>query len=150
MRILVERITSDSDTTISTIFIDGQFQCFGLEDEYREEKLAKETRIPVGVYDVGVRTWGRAHKKYSTKFGAEHKGMLEVQSVPGFTDILIHIGNTEKDTAGCLLVGYGAFTRLGQMNIQMSNHAYRAFYSKVIEAALNNELKIAYVDRDRS
>ena len=31
--------------------------------------------------------------------------MTEVWEVPGFIHILIHTGNTEDHTAGCLLVG---------------------------------------------
>ena len=39
------------------------------------------------------------------KFGADwHKGMLHVQDVPGFEYILIHTGNTDEHTMGCLLV----------------------------------------------
>ena len=34
-----------------------------------------------------------------------HKGMLWVRDVPGFEYILIHTGNTDEHTAGCLIVG---------------------------------------------
>ena len=51
MKLLVERFTSDKDATISAIYLDNIFQCFGLEDEYREEKVASETRIAAGSYD---------------------------------------------------------------------------------------------------
>lgn len=149
MKITVERFTSDSDSTISAVYIDGAFQCFGLEDEYREEKIAKETRIPAGKYEVGVRTIGGFHQKYLARFGVDHHGMLQIMEVPNFKDILIHIGNTDEDTSGCLLVGYGAFSKKGKMSIQTSKNAYKEFYEKVIDAALNNNLKIEYIDRDR-
>ena len=105
MKLLVERFTSDNDTTISTIYLDGVFQCFGLEDEYRQDKVVSETRIPSGTYKVGIRKTGGFHAKYSQKYADIHQGMLHVQDVPGFEYILIHVGNTDEDTAGCLLVG---------------------------------------------
>ena len=58
MKITVERFTSDAETTLSTVFVDGKFACFGLEDEYRTEKVAGETRIPAGTYKVGLRNVG--------------------------------------------------------------------------------------------
>ena len=74
--------------------------------------------------------------------------MLHVQNVPGFEDILIHIGNTERDTAGCLLVGKGA-TSNGPLLITSSKIAYVELYQKVSAAAANGTLKIRYVDEDR-
>ena len=50
MKLFVERFTSDKDATISVIYLDDVFQCFGLEGEYREEKVASETLIPAGLY----------------------------------------------------------------------------------------------------
>ena len=39
--------------------------------------------------------------RQSPKFGY----VPAVLNVPGFTDILIHAGNSDKDTRGCILVG---------------------------------------------
>jgi len=150
MKITVNRFTSDSDTTISMISIDGQFECFGCEDEYRDFKIAGETRIPAGVYDVGVRRVGGFHGRYLKKFGTVfHQGMLHILNVPGFDYILIHAGNTADDTAGCLLVGSGCQTSQGDMSIQSSVNAYKSLYSKVIAAAWSDDLTIEFVDSDR-
>jgi len=150
MKLLVERFTSDNDATISAIYLDNVFQCFGLEDEYREEKVASETRIPPGSYKVGLRTTGGFHARYEKKFSDIHQGMLHVQNVPGFEFILIHIGNTDENTAGCLLVGTGARAGEGDMSIQSSRVAYKKLYSKVVEAAKQESLEIEYFDRDRT
>ena len=64
MVILVDRFTSDDDSTISRVMVDGNFICFGLEDEYREEKVSKQTRIPAGTYRVTLRTAGSHHSRY--------------------------------------------------------------------------------------
>jgi len=144
--ITVTRFNSNDDATISLVSIDDKFQCFGLEDEYRETKKAAETRIPKGLYNVRLKPFGGFHRKYKERFDF-HQGMLEVVNVPGFTDILIHIGNTEKDTAGCLLLGRGATTN-GVIMISASKLAYIEFYQKVVSAASNGTLKIKYIDED--
>ena len=147
MNIVVTRIKSDNDATLSTITIDGQFECFGLEDEYRAHKIPAETRIPSGVYQVGVKLTGRFDLRYSEKFPDFHQGMLEVLRVPNFTDVLIHIGNTDDDTAGCLLVGAIANTVKG-LCVGSSTYAYSLIYNQVISAAKAGELTIEYRDND--
>ncbi|MGD9824381.1 DUF5675 family protein, partial [Desulfobacter sp.] len=144
----IDRFISDSETTISRVFVDGKFFCFGLEDEYRVEKVAGETRIPPGTYKIGVRSVGGFHGRYKSRFADIHKGMLHVQDVPNFEYILIHCGNKDEHTAGCLLVGEGAVTTPGDMMITNSAAAYRRLYSKVIDAALMGRLEIIYQDHD--
>lgn len=150
MVILVDRFISDNDSTISRVMVDGNFVCFGLEDEYREEKVSEETRIPAGTYRVTLRTEGSHHSRYSTKFPDFHKGMLHIRDVPNFKWILIHIGNTDKDTAGCLLVGSQAITEPGDLKIISSTAAYRRIYPMVVDAAANETLSITFLDNDRT
>ena len=145
--ITVDRFSSDTESTISLVFVDSQFVCFGLEDEHRAKKLFGETRIPAGIYPVKVRTWGGFHDRYAKRL-PYHQGMLEICDVPGFTDILIHIGNTEKDTAGCLLVGVGCYSAAGNMSLQASAVAYELLYKKVIAAAIAGQLQIHIINND--
>lgn len=147
MKITVERVESDTDATISKVYLDDVYICDGIEDEYREKKVAGETRIPAGRYKIAVRTWGGFHTRYSEKFPKFHKGMLEVCDVPGFSSILIHTGNTDDDTNGCLLLGKRA---PGKMFVGSSVDTYSAFYQMVISSALKGELEIEYIDRDKS
>lgn len=149
MKISVDRFISDDDTTISRITVDGAFVCFGLEDEFRVTKVVNETRIPAGTYDVRLRTVGKHHTQYKVQFPDIHKGMLWLQDVPNFEYILIHCGNTQTDTAGCLLVGTDASTDKGNMSISRSRVAYRLLYTKVVDAALEGVLSIEFVDNDK-
>ncbi|PKR57517.1 DUF5675 family protein [Thalassospira lohafexi] len=150
MKITVNRFVSDANSTISLIMVDGVFVCFGLEDQYQATKVAGETRIPAGTYRVGVRNVGGFDARYAVKFADIHDGMLHVLDVPGFEYILIHVGNTDADTAGCLLVGEMTDPKPGAMMIGRSVAAYRTFYPMVIAAAKAGDLTIEYIDQDRS
>ena len=108
MKLEVLRFSSGKDSTSGILFDvtkGREFLCYTLEDEKREEKKMGETRIPAGTYDLSLRMVGGFHKKYSKRFGDSHRGMLHITNVPGFEYILIHCGNTDEHTAGCLLVG---------------------------------------------
>jgi len=96
MEILVDRFVSDADATISRVSVDDKFVCFGLEDEFREEKVVGETRIPDGDYQITLRTEGRFHERYSTRFEEFHRGMLHIRDVPNFTFIFIAVQNNLK------------------------------------------------------
>lgn len=106
MEIKVKRITPiDYPYTIGKMYIDGKYFCDTLEDRVRdlnkngkfdngEVKIAGETAIPYGRYQVVV--------TMSPKFKRELPRLL---NVPNFEGILIHRGNTDKDSSGCLLLG---------------------------------------------
>ena len=139
MDIDVIRYNSKSDFTDGLIFINGEFQVHTLEDEKRTVKVFGETRIPNGKYKLGLRAEGGFHQKYLKKYGANfHKGMLWVKDVPNFDYILIHVGNTDKDTAGCLLVG--VTNNADDVGfVGGSTDAYKKIYPKISNALLNSE-----------
>ena len=147
MKITVKRSASDKESTASFVFIDQQFQCFGLEDEHRTEKVWGETRIPAGTYSVELRTEGGFHQRYSKRFRHTHQGMLHIVGVPNFKYVLIHIGNTDDDTAGCLLLGKTLINN-GVFVLQNSTMAYADLYNKVWQAAKDGELTIEFIDDD--
>ena len=108
------RYSSQKDSTLGILFLTNDetnkkdFLCFVLEDEKREVKVYAETRIPAGTYQIKYRTQGGYFTKYKKRFPNLHndtRGMLQLIDVPNFEYILIHCGNTDNDTAGCLLVG---------------------------------------------
>lgn len=135
----VYRLSSNTDSTLGAMFLkrktgERKYLCFTLEDEYREKKLKAETRIPAGKYEITLRTEGGYHARYSTRFADIHKGMLWLRDVPNFEYILIHCGNTEQHTAGCLLLGYTP-KRLagGNHELYHSTQAYFDVYPQVAE-----------------
>ena len=148
MKLVNYRYSSQSRTTLGALHIDGKFECHSLEDRHRDVKVMGETRIPSGTYKIGLRTVGGHHIKYSNKFPDIHQGMLHVLDVPNFKYILIHIGNGEKDTMGCLLVGQEANNnKLYKGQITNSTTAYFELYKKVIKAIdEGEEVTIEYID----
>ena len=149
MLLEVKRTQFGSDATNGELFIDNVRECFTLEDEVRDgPKVYGETAIPLGEYEIKLRTVGGFHdrtkKHYDAKDGfgpGWHQGMLWLQSVPGFQFILIHPGNDQFDTLGCLLVGQtqADLDKNEDGFIGRSRAAYEALYPKVRDALLAGE-----------
>ena len=147
MKLLVDRYNSTSTHTDGLLFINNEFECYTLEDEFREVKVKGKTRIPDGTYRIILRTEGGFHNSYLNKYGADfHKGMLWVKDVPNFEYILIHTGNDDSDTAGCLLVG--STSDKDKSFIGASGNAYKTFYPKVLNSLKKGEeVYITYESR---
>lgn len=101
----LQRLTKDHGPTLGVFFALGQFQCFSLEDQPQEVKVPGDTCIPEGDYPLRWRTSGRWAKRFQAFQPIRFPGSLHICDVPGFTDVLIHWGNTKRDTAGCPLTG---------------------------------------------
>ncbi len=73
-----------------------------------------------------------------------------MEGVHGFTDILLHIGNTDDDTAGCLLVGNTAEANItAPGRIGSSTSAYLRIYPVIAQMIENREeVWIRYEDFD--
>ncbi len=92
------RVTRSKNKPIIGFFLfDGLPQFITLE----EDLIGKEDPIPVGVYTCR-KTYNR-----KTLGGLYIEETFEVMNVPGRSGILIHVGNSEKDTSGCILLGLG-------------------------------------------
>ena len=147
MKLQVVRTQFGTDATNGLLFVNGLFECYTLEDQYQAVKVMHETCIPEGKYDIKFRTVGGFHEKYKKRYGADHYGMLHLQDVPNFTYILIHAGNTDEHTSGCLIVGET------QQDLDLSDDgfighsgvAYSKLYKKVAkELLLGKSVTIEY------
>lgn len=137
MKIKVLRFKDTGDETLGLLMINGKHRGYTLEDEERTVKVWGETRIPEGTYTIGLRKEGGHHARYTEKFPMLHIGMLEVQDVPNFKYILIHIGNTDEDTAGCLLIGSGIGN--DDKSIVKSTLKYTEIYREISRAVKAGE-----------
>jgi len=147
VKLTVVRTQFGTDATNGILLVDGVFENYTLEDQYQAVKVMHETCIPEGTYEIKFRTVGGFHEKYKTRYGNSHYGMLHLQDVPNFTYILIHAGNTDEHTSGCLIVGET------QQDLDLSDDgfighsgkAYSKLYNKVAkELLLGKEVTIEY------
>lgn len=111
MKLLLKRKYKAANYTIGDLSVNGRFFCHTIEDTVRKlpeqcpdtptgrqcrclGKVYARTAIPAGTYQVTM--------KYSPRF---KRVLPYLHDVPHFLGILIHSGNTEADSAGCIIVG---------------------------------------------
>ena len=148
MELLLRRISTGDESTIGNLFamncVGGAtyqndvdvpaFRCFTMEDQPNEPKVPGETRIPAGLYKIELRTEGGMHARYMKRF-SWHLGMLWLQDVPEFEWVYIHVGNYERDTDGCILVGDGVQSNVIEDGMVMSSvAAYKRLYTEIVDA----------------
>ena len=135
MHLHIMRISTGEESTTGSLYIDGEFVCFILEDTKRIKKVHGETRIPDGLYELALRNEGKFTQTYAERYGEMHRGMLWVQNVPNFDWIYIHTGNKRGHTEGCILVGDTlSNNQVGDGFIGKSRDTYRRIYPRIAEA----------------
>ena len=93
----LRRIWLTGASTVGQLYVNGEFECYVLEDRYRpppEPKVRGATAVPCGRYEIVI--------NHSPRFNRELPILL---GVPDFAGVRIHPGNTAADTEGCLLPG---------------------------------------------
>ena len=155
MKLEVLRFSSQQDSTSGLLFevtdIKRHFLCYTLEDERRALKVKGETRVPAGTYKIELRNEGGFHQRYTKKYPGIHRGMLHIVDVPNFEYILIHTGNTDEHTAGCLIVGDAQENNLLLPDgfVGKSVNAYKRIYPSIAKAiSQGEEVTITYIDYD--
>ena len=141
MRLKLKRIKNNGDTTIGEMTA-VNYKAHTLEDEPREVKVPGETRIPSGTYEIKERqVLSPLTKRYRKRFDW-FKWHLELQDVPNFRYVYIHVGNDDEDTDACILVGY----QQASWQIWESTEAFRDLYFLVVGALQNGRVFIDIED----
>ena len=96
VNLLLIRDTLTEQSTMGKLFLNGEEFCDTLELPWKENKRSISC-IPAGEYDARL----RLPRESATR---EYVHLL-IKDVPNRDYILVHIGNTTKDTKGCILVG---------------------------------------------
>lgn len=142
MEITLVRRFKGPKYTIGSLYINGIKNCDTIEDvdrglndsmsleEIKSIKIYGQTAIPYGRYKIDMSTISPTFKNrsWAKPYGGKLPRLLGVK---GFEGILIHVGNTEKDSYGCILCGYNkvkgmvvestkCFNRL--MNVLLEKH----------------------------
>ncbi|ELA4179685.1 hypothetical protein RFP93_001788, partial [Campylobacter coli] len=82
------------------------FECFSLEEDKEGLESGKDLRIPEGNYNLKRHSPSRFENTLRS-ITKKDDTMINVYNddVPSSRAILIHWGNTDKDTQGCILLG---------------------------------------------
>ncbi|MBB2954404.1 DUF5675 family protein [Sphingobacterium sp. JUb56] len=131
--IKVVRARQGKQSTLSYIFVDGEFICYALEDAIRDVKIKGETAIPAGQYSLILNAYGAMNARYKRLFPEFHKGMVEIEGIPNYSYVYIHIGNNIGDTSGCILVGTSWELIDGDYELRKSRKAYISLYKMLID-----------------
>jgi hypothetical protein len=132
--------------TIGNLYIDDIYFCDTLEDidrgitsstsleDISRKKVYGQTAIPTGTYKVNLNV---VSPKFKDRSWAKPYGgkVPRLMNVPGFEGVLIHPGNTDSDTSGCILVGKN--TVVGK--VMESTITFNGLMKKLLEAKAKGE-----------
>ncbi|EOI2932916.1 DUF5675 family protein, partial [Campylobacter jejuni] len=123
------------------------FECFSLEEDKEGLESGKDLRISDGVYNLKRHSPSRFENTLRSITKKDDDTMINVYNdeVPASRAILIHWGNTDKDTQGCILLGLTKDNN--NESIGQSRQACKEFYDLMhgknledIKLEITNEL----------
>ncbi|EAJ4607110.1 hypothetical protein FMH62_07560 [Campylobacter jejuni] len=123
------------------------FECFSLEENKEGLESGKDLRIPEGNYNLRRHSPSRFENTLRSITKKDDDTMINVYNddVPSSRAILIHWGNTDKDTQGCILLGLTKDNN--NESVGQSRQACKEFYDLMhgknledIKLEITNEL----------
>ena len=152
MKLTLIRKYKKKDYCIGELYIDGKFFSNTLEDpdrgltstmnltEIKSKKIKGDTAIPTGLYKITLNVASSKYSNFSKYPYAKfcNGKMPRLLNVPGYEGILIHAGNTQKDTEGCILIGQNKV--VGQ--VINSQATWKALYTELLKDKNNLTIEI--------
>lgn len=112
-------------------------ECFSLEEDKEGVERNKDLRIPEGIYDLKRHSPSRFENTLRSITKKDDDTMINVYNdeVPASRAILIHWGNTDKDTQGCILLGLTKDNN--NESVGQSRQACKEFYDLMYKQDLS-------------
>ncbi|EJE2989483.1 DUF5675 family protein [Campylobacter coli] len=112
------------------------FECFSLEEDKEGLESGKDLRIPEGNYNLKRHSPSRFENTLRS-ITKKDDTMINVYNdkVPSSRAILIHWGNTDKDTKGCILLGLTKDNN--NESVGQSRQACKEFYDLMYKQDLS-------------
>lgn len=130
--LFIKRYDHNQDATLGLMFVEEKFQCYTLEDQPQEFKVAGETRIPAGTYEI-KQCYNSGILQSMKRWFPEGDWIPSIEEVPDFEYIRIHTGNKHTHTNGCPIVGAQAVSG-DEFMVLHSRTAYKALWRRLKEA----------------
>lgn len=152
--IKISRYNFKPDWTIGKLLLIDKTNVYHLdgytvEDEIRDTKVKGETAVPYGIYTLGYRQSPKfsssflyseslnkliepkEQRLYPTIKDFKSHDLIWIKDIPDFEYILLHWGNSDDDTEGCLIVGSSLGVINGQEGVVRSKAYYKELYVKI-------------------
>lgn len=158
MKLRLERIYNCDKYCIGHLYVDDAYFCDTLEDidrgldsdmteqEIMSIKVANKTAIPVGTYNINMSIVSPKFSKKQIYMDICKGKVPRLEGVKGYSGVLIHIGNTDKDSAGCILVGWNKVKgKVINSTIAFTNLYYKLKVAKDIGERITLTIKRKYI-----
>jgi hypothetical protein len=146
---LARRAGDGMSTSSDWLGEDGAVLCPSLE---RGRDMADHPRIPQGLYPLVLRHEGGLDARYRARFGAFHKGIVQIANVPGRAFIEFHIANTIEELLGCIAPATAMVAPEkspdGHWQAFASEAAYARVYPVLVSAIANGGAQLTVEDHD--
>jgi hypothetical protein len=134
MDIQVIRKVFTDKSTIGDMYVDGNFECYTLEDA-TTPRSSGSRGIPAGSYEVVV--------SFSERF---QRPLPLVINVPNFNSVRIHAETAGRDGNGCILVG----KTKGRDLVEASKAVFEVLFDKIQNALNQSKIFIHITEQQRA